>query len=73
MPGDWASWGLPEATSASRSRGLSSGPHTSAADTRTEKRVPVLSLRSSMSLKSQEMAQGTTPRLWGELSFPIMV
>lgn len=35
--------------------------------------MPSLSLRSSMSLKSQEIAQGTMPRLWGELSFPIMV
>lgn len=35
--------------------------------------MPSLSLRSSISLKSQEIAQGTMPRLWGELSFPIMV
>lgn len=67
------SWKLPEATSASRSRRLWSRPHTSTAETRMEKRVPVLSLRSSARRKSQEMAQGTTPRLWGELSFPIMV
>lgn len=67
------SWRLLEATSASRSRRLWSRPYTSTAETRTEKRVPVLSLRSSRSLKSQEMAQGTTPRLCGELSLPIMV
>lgn len=72
-PGDWVSCRLLEATSASKSRRLWSRPHTSTAETRTEKRAPTLSLRSSMSLKSQEMAQGTMPRLWGELSFPIMV
>lgn len=72
-PGDCVSWRPPEATSASRSRRLWSRPHSSTAETRTEKRVPVRSLRSPSSRKSQEMVQGTTPRLCGELSFPIMV
>lgn len=35
---------------------------TSTADTRTEKRAPVFSFRSLMSLNSQVMAQGIMPR-----------
>lgn len=73
MPGDWPSCRLPVETSDSRSFSSSSFPKISTADTRTEKRVPVFSLRSLMSLKSQEMAQGTMPRLCVLLSLPIMV
>lgn len=73
MPGDWPSCRLPVDTSESKSFSSSSFPKISTADTRTEKRVPVFSLRSLMSLKSQEMAQGTMPRLWVVLSLPIMV
>lgn len=63
IPGDWPSCRLPVDTSDSKSFSSSSFPKISTADTRTEKRVPVFSLRSLMSLKSQEMAQGTMPRL----------
>lgn len=62
-----------ELRSARRSVSVSSRPEISTADTRTEKRIPAFSLRSSITLKSQEMAVGATPRLWVEHSRPIMV
>lgn len=52
---------------------VSSRPEISTADTLMEKRAPDFSLRSSITLKSQEMAVGATPRLCVEQSRPIMV
>ena len=46
---------------------------TSTAETRTEKRAPVFSFLSLMSLNNQEMAQGIIPRVWRESSRPIIV
>lgn len=46
---------------------------TSTAETRTEKRAPVFSFLSLMSLNSQEMAQGIIPRVCRESSRPIIV
>lgn len=73
--GPGASWWPPEEqeSSARRSVSVSSRPEISTADTLTEKRAPAFSLRSSITLKSQEMAVGATPRLCVEQSWPIMV
>ncbi len=69
----WRTASVPAATSASRSFNLSCFPVTSTAETRTEKRAPVRSFCSLISLNSQAMAHGMTPRFCGESSTPIIV
>lgn len=73
IPAPWLSWEVPLEKSANRSLSTSSLPQISTADTRMENRVPAFSFLSSMSLKSQDIAQGATPKLCVELSLPIMV